>query len=91
MLFININRPHYMVYSNLVCVLHRKPIPVAARWKTWVCGSSHTGIAGSNPAWCMDVCCGCCVLSSRGRPAVCNVSEYYREACPTRAVEPPKN
>jgi hypothetical protein len=27
-----------------------QPIPVAARSKTWVCGRSLAGIAGSNPA-----------------------------------------
>ena len=26
------------------------PVPVAARSKTWVCGRSHAGIAGSNAA-----------------------------------------
>jgi hypothetical protein len=34
----------------------RKPIPVAARSKALVCGRSHAGIAGSNPAGGMDVC-----------------------------------
>ena len=29
---------------------HRKPIPVAAWSKAWVCGRSPAGIAGSNPA-----------------------------------------
>jgi hypothetical protein len=32
-------------------------IPVAARSKTWVCGRLVAGIAGSNPAEGMDVCC----------------------------------
>jgi hypothetical protein len=32
------------------------PIPVAERSKTWFCGRSPTGIAGSNTAWGVDVC-----------------------------------
>ena len=40
--------------------------PVAARFKAWVCGRSLAGMAGSNPAGDMDVCCECCVLSGRG-------------------------
>ena len=32
------------------------PIPVAARSKAWVCGSSPAEIVGSNPAEGMDVC-----------------------------------
>jgi hypothetical protein len=32
-----------------------QPIPLNARHKTWVCGRSLTGIAGSNPADDMDV------------------------------------
>jgi hypothetical protein len=39
---------------------------VAARSKTWVCGRSFAGIAGSNPAEGMDVCCDCCVVSGTG-------------------------
>ena len=31
-------------------------IPVAARSKARVCGHSLAGMAGSNPAWDMDVC-----------------------------------
>ena len=31
------------------------PIPVAARSKAWVCGSSPAGIVGSNTAGGMDV------------------------------------
>ena len=42
------------------------PIPVAERSKAWVCSRSPAGIAGSNPAGGMDVCCECCVLSGRG-------------------------
>jgi len=32
------------------------PIPVAARSKSWVCGRSLAGIAGSNPVRGIDVC-----------------------------------
>jgi hypothetical protein len=32
------------------------PIPVIARPKAWVCGSSLAVIVGSNPARGMDVC-----------------------------------
>ena len=31
-------------------------IPMAERCKANVCGRTHPGIAGSNPAWGMDVC-----------------------------------
>ena len=69
------------------------PIPVAARTKAWVCGSSLAGIAGSNPAGSMDVCIlgVLCVVryrplrradhSSRGvLPNVVCVTECDREA-----------
>jgi hypothetical protein len=41
--------------------------PVAPRSKEWVCGLSHSGNVGSDPAgaW-MSVSCECCVLSGRG-------------------------
>ena len=45
---------------------HIPRIPVAARDKAWVCGRSLSRIAGSNPAWDMDVSCERCVLSGRG-------------------------
>jgi hypothetical protein len=64
-------------------------IPVATRSKARVCGRSFVGIAGSNRAGCMDVCCDCCVLSGRGlcnklitraeKPTECGVSECDRE------------
>ena len=40
---------------------------VAPRSKEWVCGLSHSGNVGSNPAgaW-MSVSCECCVLSGTG-------------------------
>ena len=31
-------------------------VPVATRFKAWVCGRSLAGIAGSNPPKVMDVC-----------------------------------
>jgi len=37
-------------------------IPVAARYKTWVCACSLAGIAGSNPARCMDLLRVLCVF-----------------------------
>jgi len=37
-------------------ILKPEAIPVAARTKTWVCGRSLAGIAGSNPARSV-VCC----------------------------------
>ena len=30
---------------------------MAARFEVWVCGSSHVGVAGSNPTGDMDLCC----------------------------------
>ena len=32
------------------------PVPLAARFKAWVCARSLAEIAGSNPAVAMDVC-----------------------------------
>jgi len=42
------------------------PIPVAARSRAWVWGSSPAEIAGSNPAGGMVVSCECCGLPGRG-------------------------
>ena len=63
------------VYRLLEGLFGYLPVPVAARSKVWVCGSSLDGIAGSTPASEMDVCllcvlcvvqvevcCECCVL-----------------------------
>ena len=41
-------------------------MPVAARYKAWVCCRSRAGIAGSNTVEDVDVCHECCVLSDRG-------------------------
>jgi len=43
------------------------PIPVGERSKMWVCDRSLAGIAGSNPAGVMNVCCGCCKLLGTGK------------------------
>jgi hypothetical protein len=42
-------------------------VPVAMRFKAWVCGRSLAGMAGSNPPEGMDVgvSCECCVLPGR--------------------------
>ena len=52
------------------------PIPMAARYKAWACGRSHAGIAGSNPAGGIDVCCECCVSTGRG---LCNMPIPWAE------------
>jgi len=44
------------ILDNFI-VKFQLPIPVAARFKAWVCGRSLAGIAGSNPAGGMVVCC----------------------------------
>jgi hypothetical protein len=41
------------------------PVPMAARYKAWVCGRLPAEFAGSNPIGGTDVCCECCVLSGR--------------------------
>jgi hypothetical protein len=43
----------------------KRPIPVAARSKAWVCGRSLAGTAGLNPGGCMNVSCEWCVLSGK--------------------------
>jgi hypothetical protein len=59
------------------------PISVAARSKTWVCSRLPAGIAGSNPARVVDVCCDCCVLSGRGLciGLITRPDEPYRMWC----------
>jgi hypothetical protein len=73
---------------------------VTAWSEAWVFGRSLAGIVGSNPAGGMDVCCDCCVLSSRGLCVelitcpeewyqMCGVSpEFDREASPVRRPWP---
>jgi hypothetical protein len=65
---------------------------VAARSKSWVCGRSLAGIAGSNPVGgheCLSLgCVVCCqvevsasgLLLVQRSPTECDVSEYDREA-----------
>jgi len=56
---------------------------MAALSKAYVCSRSPAEIVGSNPAWGMDVCCGCCVLSSRGfgDELIIRPEESYRLWC----------
>jgi len=46
----------------------------------WVCIRSLVGVAVSNPAGSMDVCCECCVLSGGGLSVglITRTEEYYR-------------
>ena len=64
---------------------NRKPVPVAARSKAWVCGLSPVETVGSNPTWgaWMFVCCECCVLSGRGLcdELITRPGESYRLWC----------
>ena len=57
--------------------------PKAARSKAQVCGRSLPGVAGSNPTGGLDVCCECCVLSSRGLcdELITRPEESYRLWC----------
>jgi hypothetical protein len=53
--------------GNSDCATAIQPFVVPARSKTWVCGRSIAGNAGSNPAGDTDVSIvDCCVLWSRG-------------------------
>ena len=54
--------PDFTCIDPVVNLSNRKPVPLAARSKAWVCGRSLDGIAGSNPAGGMSVCSECCVL-----------------------------
>jgi len=51
--------------------------------KAWICGRSLAGIAGSNPAGGMSVCCECYVLSGRGLcdGLITSPEESYRVWC----------
>ena len=49
-----------IIYTSEKFTKNRKsytPFSVAERSKAWVCSRSPAGIAGSNPAGGMDVCC----------------------------------
>jgi hypothetical protein len=91
----------YKRYRYVGICTHEEQIPVAARSKTWVFGHSLAGIAGSNPAWGIDVCLLfflCCQVefsasgwsllqrSSTER----SVSECDREASKMRSPRPPR-
>ena len=45
-----------LIPENCLSFKSDVPIPVAARYKAWVCGHSLAGIAGSNPTDDIDVC-----------------------------------
>jgi hypothetical protein len=51
----------YIAYIDLI-LLECLPIPVVEPSKAWVCSRSPAGIAGSNPAEGMVVCCECSVF-----------------------------
>ena len=59
---ITFNFPYSHFRSYFICTLNmrnyslKRPIPVAARSKAWVCGRSPAGIVGSNPTGGMDAC-----------------------------------
>ena len=57
----NVLLQHLLYMTNYLLVImtslaFRRPIPVAERFMARVCGRSHAGSAGSNPARGMDVC-----------------------------------
>jgi len=63
---------HLLQYNYILLYLlnfmpNELPVPVAPRYKAWVCGRSNTETESSNPSGAlMSVCCECCVLSGRG-------------------------
>jgi hypothetical protein len=59
--------PIDFLWLIMFCISGLQLIPVAARSKAWLCGSSFVGIVGLNPtgAW-KSFCCERCVLSGRG-------------------------
>ena len=68
-------QPNVLIGGLVLVKEDNLPIPVAERSKAWVCSRLPTGIAGSNPAGGMDVCCKCCVffqveVSATGRSLV---------------------
>ena len=69
--------PNYSTY------LKKKPVPVAARSKAYVCGRWPAETAGSNPTGGMDICCECWVLSGRGLCVglITRPEESYRLWC----------
>jgi hypothetical protein len=75
--------PDYIFFLYLQMVWLFGLISVAVRSKAWVYGRSLAGIAGSNPAGSMSVCCECCVLSGRGLCVglITRPEESYRVWC----------
>ena len=84
---------------NIPEINHPLPIRVAARSQAWVCDPSLDGIAGSNPAGCMDVCLLWVLCAVRYRslhradqssrrvlPSVVSVNECGREASVMRRL-----
>ena len=94
--------PLAVIFKSVATQAFSSPIPVTARSKTRVCGSSLARIAGSNPAGDMvvsrlRVLCVIrrrCFSVVRRNPTECGVSECDLETStmsrprPTRAVEP---
>jgi hypothetical protein len=68
----------------------KKPIPLAAHSKAWVCGRRLGGIVGYNPAGGTDVCCECCVLSGRDLCVglISRAEESYRVWCACDREDP---
>ena len=71
-------------------LIGRRSIHVAMRCKAWLCGRLLIGIAGSNPAWGMDmslVSAECCEVEvsatdgslTKGRPTEWGVSDSHLE------------
>jgi len=44
-----------ILFKIILLVSPLLPVPVAAQFKTWVCGRLLAGIVGSNPAGGMDI------------------------------------
>jgi hypothetical protein len=44
----------FLVYGRIYGYESKRPVPVAARPKAWVCGRSPSESVGSNPAVSMD-------------------------------------
>ena len=59
----------------------KEKIPVAERSKACVCSRSPAGIAGSNPAGGMDVCCVCLSGRSLCDWLITRPEESYRLCC----------
>ena len=58
-----------LVQGNRGVIPLLRPIPLAARYKAWVCDRSLSGFAGSYPVMGMgglSLSCECCVLLGRG-------------------------